>query len=68
LRAIKLLATFFSDPSSKEIAMLQLQEWLQDPVASANTTLQLVAAILYIHDDNMKEAIKCVRNGANMEQ
>jgi hypothetical protein len=65
---LKLLASYFSDPTSKDAALSKIQEWIQDPVASASTTLQLVAAILYMHDDNLKEAIKSVRNAANMEQ
>jgi coatomer protein complex subunit epsilon len=68
LRAVKLLATVMSDPSSKEIALLQLQEWLSDPAAASNTSLQLIAAILYILDDNVKEAIKLMHHGVNMEQ
>ena len=48
--------------------MTQIQEWLADGVASANTTLQLVAAILFMHDDNLKEAVKLVHRGVNLEQ
>ena len=45
-----------------------MKEWLSDPVASNNKTLQLIAAILYLHDDNAKEAFKAIKNGSNMEQ
>ena len=48
--------------------MTQIQEWLADGVLSGNTTLQLVAAILFMHDDNLKEAVKLVHRGVNLEQ
>ncbi len=57
-----------SDSSRKDIAMSQISEWLNDGIVSANTTLQLVAAILYMHDDNLKEAVKLVHRGVNLEQ
>jgi len=68
LKAIKLLATVMADAGRKDAALAQVAEWLADPVASASPSLQLVAAILYVHDDNLKEAIKAVHKGANMEQ
>ena len=68
LQAIKLLANVMSDASRKDVAMSQMQEWLNDNTASCNTTVQLVAAILYMHDDNLKEAVKLVHRGVNMEQ
>ena len=68
LKAIKLLATVLADAGRKDAALVQVTEWLADPVASASPTLQLVAAILYIHDDNLKDAVKAVHKGANMEQ
>ena len=45
LRAIKLLATVTQEPSSKDVAMNQLQEWLQDGAFAASTTLQFVGKI-----------------------
>mmetsp|Transcript_36745 Transcript_36745/g.37398 ORF Transcript_36745/g.37398 Transcript_36745/m.37398 type:complete len:238 (+) Transcript_36745:3-716(+) len=68
LRAVKLLASFMADPSTKELALMQMQEWMTDPVASNTATLQLISAILYMHDDNIKDAIKVIRHGVSMEQ
>ena len=68
LRAVKLLATVMSDPSNKEIAILQMQEWLGDSAASSNATLRFIAAILYIIDENLKDAIKLLVPSLNMEQ
>lgn len=68
LRAIKLLATYLSEPTAREVAKLQLEEWLKDPAASTNATVRLIAAILNMHDDNCKEAIKHVRFERSLEQ
>jgi hypothetical protein len=68
LRAIKLLATYLDNPSNKEIALLQMREWLSDPVAAGNKTVQIIAATLFIQEDNVKEAFKVIKNGTNMEQ
>lgn len=68
LRAVKLLATYLEDPSSKEIAVLQLNEWLSDPVASGNKTLKMMAATLFLHEDNVKEAYKAIGNPSTLEQ
>ena len=47
---------------------MQLLEWLSDPSANANSTLRFVAAILYMFDDNLKDAIKIMGPPTNMEQ
>lgn len=68
LRAIKLLAQYLSNPATKDVALSQIQEWLSDPVASSNTTIQLISAIIYVYDDNLKEAITSIHQPSNMEQ
>lgn len=67
LRAVRVLASALSDPTRKEAALLQIQEWLADLSISSNS-LKMIAAILYMHDDNMKEALKAIRNPLDMEQ
>jgi hypothetical protein len=57
-----------SDPSNKEIAMLQLQEWLSDPSAASNPSVRLIATILYMLDNNVKEALKLLNVATTMEQ
>jgi len=68
LRAVKLLATYLENPSNNEIVMFQLKEWLSSPVASGNKTVQMIAATLFMYEDNMKEAFKVIKNGSNLEQ
>ena len=68
LLAIRLLATYLNDPSTKEIAMLQMKEWLSDSSAANSKTLRIIAATLYMYDDNCKEAMKTIGTLANFEQ
>ena len=68
LLAIKLLATYMENPSTKEIALLQVNEWLSDVQASGNKTLKIIAATLYMYDDNWKEAFKALGTPSTMEQ
>jgi len=65
---VKLLASFLSNPNTKDIAILQIQEWMSDSNAANNSTLQLVAAIIHTQDGNIKEAIKAISNKSNIEQ
>lgn len=68
LQAVKLLARYISDSSSKEMVLMTLGEWLGDPTSAGNSTLQLIASIIYMHENNLKEALKAVRHGTTMEQ
>jgi len=68
LRAVRVMASFLSDPSKKDAALAQVQEWLGDLSISPNSTLKLITAMLHIHDDNLKEALKVIRNPTDMEQ
>ena len=47
--------------------ILQIQEWLSDSSAANNGTVQLIAAILYMYDGNVKEALKVVGTKASVE-
>lgn len=68
MRAIKLLATFLHQKDTRDVAMLQLQEWMQDPASANDTTLQLVAALMRLHNDEAMEAVKILRHGTTLEQ
>ena len=67
-RAVKLLAAYLENPNNRDIIILQLNEWLSDATASANKTLQLVAASIFTAEDNTKDAFRVLRDGANLEQ
>ena len=65
IRAVKVLTSHMANPTSLEVAQMQIQEWISE---SDNQTLSIVAAILYMMDDNVKEAVKSLRNARSMEQ
>ena len=65
IRAIKVLASFMADPSTLETAQMQIQEWLNE--AKDYNTLSLVSAILYSHANNIKDALKSLKNPKTME-
>lgn len=68
LRAVKLLANFFADPASRPAANFQLEEWLKDPALFLNPSLRLIAAIVNLHEDNSKEALRNLRFEKTWEQ
>jgi hypothetical protein len=45
-----------------------VKEWLNDSTASNSKTLRIIAATLFMHDDNCKDAIKAISSCSNMEQ
>jgi coatomer protein complex subunit epsilon len=67
LQAVKLLARYLSQPQDKEMVLMTLNEWLTGPQTGNPSTLQLIAAIIYLHEDNTKDALRCIHLGATME-
>lgn len=57
VQAVKLLATYMSGVS-KETVVMQLKEWLTDPSATENWQLLMVAATVFLHEKDFKEALK----------
>jgi len=68
LRAVKLLASYLSDPSQKDASLQQLKEWQTDPQHGNNATLQIVASLIYGNEGDFKSALAAVRNGTTLEQ
>jgi len=68
LQAVKLLARYLHNPAAmKEEAVLTIGEWLTG-AAGADTTVQLVAALIYQREDLMNEAFKAILKQQTMEQ
>ncbi|KAG6594404.1 coatomer subunit epsilon-1-like [Cucurbita pepo subsp. pepo] len=67
LQAVKLLALYLSDPSSKESTIASLHEWLSDPAIGNNPTLRLIAGIIFMHEQDYNEALKHTNAGGTME-
>jgi hypothetical protein len=64
LQAVKLLASYLSSPpKGREVALLQLEDWLADAGAAANPTLQFVAGTIYLHQGDLAAALTAVKGG-----
>mmetsp|Transcript_5985 Transcript_5985/g.9687 ORF Transcript_5985/g.9687 Transcript_5985/m.9687 type:complete len:296 (+) Transcript_5985:81-968(+) len=68
LQACRLLATYLSQPESKEIVLMTLSEWLQDAGSMNNPTVQVAAATVYLHEGDLKKALQAVHQGVTLEQ
>ncbi len=92
LVAVKLLATYLSNPDAKETAVVAAHQLLEDsasgevdigisfvvrllmavcpppPPAAGNITAQLMAATIFLHEENYADALKAVRSGADLQQ
>ena len=71
LQAVKLFAQFLSAPAGskgREVALLQLDDWLGDAAAAGNPTLQYVAGAMYMHQGDVSAALTAVKGGgSNLE-
>jgi len=71
LRAIKVFARYMTLPGNaieaKESIVSTMTEWLSDPQSASSTTVQLTAAMIFMYEDNYKEALRCIHLGATME-
>lgn len=68
LQAVRLLAQYLSSPESREIVIETLKMWLSDAASCNNPTVQLLAAAVFAHEGDLKEAVRTIKNGVTMEQ
>ena len=68
LQAVRLMAQYLSSPGSRDIVIETLKTWLTDPTSCNSPTLQLLAAAMFVHEGDLKEAIRTIRTGVTMEQ
>jgi len=64
---VKLLARYLADEGEKESVLSTLGSWLQDPACSNNTTLLLMAAVVYQAEGNLVDALKCCHSSSHLE-
>jgi hypothetical protein len=55
-------------PGKKEEYFETLNAYMSAPGAAACKVLAVVAATMWLHEDNAKEALKCVISSAHIEQ
>jgi coatomer protein complex subunit epsilon len=69
LRAVKLLAEYLENPSGTRDGVVEtLGTWLTEKETRENSTVQLVAAIIYQREDLQKEAFTALKKQSTMEQ
>lgn len=67
LLAVKLLAQYLSGKKRKDDVLAVLQDWLADSACNRNPTVLLVAGMIYAHEGNYPEALKCCHTGTTLE-
>lgn len=67
LLAVKLLAKYLSQEGEREGVLQTIKEWQTDPQHGNNTTLQIVASLVYGNEGDFKSALGAVRNGTTLE-
>ncbi len=69
LQAVKLLATYLSSPSSREVAVLTASQWLEDGGApGSNAVVQLIAATIFYHESKFNEALRAIHGLTDLQQ
>lgn len=69
LQAVKLLATYrTASQDNKELVFGTLSEWLETEDVKDDETLQIVAAQIYLAEEDYKSALQLVINDENLEK
>eukprot|EP01025_Chloroclados_australasicus_P030699 TRINITY_DN3088_c0_g1_i3.p1 TRINITY_DN3088_c0_g1~~TRINITY_DN3088_c0_g1_i3.p1 ORF type:complete len:332 (-),score=32.03 TRINITY_DN3088_c0_g1_i3:235-1107(-) len=67
LQAVKLLAEYLSGATSVEQTLASVTDWMQDPSCSSNPLVQVICGMIYAHEGNFVEALKCCYMGTTLE-
>jgi len=68
LQAAAVLSSYMGgDRDAKEMALVQLKEWLSHPNSATEPQLLIVAAIIFSHERDYKEALKLTMQSTNLE-
>jgi coatomer subunit epsilon len=68
LRAVKTLAAYLKFPQSQASSSLQEAEsWAEDPNCASNSTVLLIAGMLYALEGNLEAALKVCHAGLSLE-
>eukprot|EP00164_Ancoracysta_twista_P000576 GFYU01000761.1.p1 GENE.GFYU01000761.1~~GFYU01000761.1.p1 ORF type:complete len:294 (-),score=81.16 GFYU01000761.1:115-996(-) len=67
LQAVKLFASYMASEDNRVIAVETLKAWLSDPGTANNPILQIVGGLVFCHEQDYGEALKCVRSGTTLE-
>lgn len=64
--AVKLLAQYAGGRITPDAATAMLSEWLADPACNRNSTVRLVAGLVFAQEGNEVEALKALNGGGDL--
>lgn len=67
LQAVKLLAQYLSDSSSKDQVLKEVENKLSGNIDVENTVLPLIAASIYYHEENFDSALRILHSAESLE-
>jgi len=68
LQAVKAFASYMSGGrDAQEMVLVQLKEWLSGGGAASDPHLRLMAAVIYTHEKDYKEALKLIHQTPDLE-
>jgi len=67
LQAVRLLASYFSDPSSKSAVLAAIKQWMSESVTAGNNTVQIISALIYSHEQVFDEALRVLHQNSTLE-
>ncbi|GBG30378.1 Coatomer subunit epsilon [Hondaea fermentalgiana] len=65
--AVKLLASFVTQPNNREAVLGTFTEWLNDETSKDNQMLQIMASTAFAEASDTKEALRALRATGNLE-
>jgi coatomer subunit epsilon len=68
LRAVRVLASYLHPELQKAKALAALDALVADSSAATNSTVQFVAATIYMHEGNFNAALRLLKESTTLEQ
>ncbi len=68
MRAVRILASYLNPELQKSKALAALDTLIADSYAASNTTVQFVAATIFMHEGNYNNALRLVKEATTLEQ
>eukprot|EP01112_Ceratiomyxa_fruticulosa_P005006 TRINITY_DN15569_c0_g1_i1.p1 TRINITY_DN15569_c0_g1~~TRINITY_DN15569_c0_g1_i1.p1 ORF type:complete len:295 (+),score=68.67 TRINITY_DN15569_c0_g1_i1:763-1647(+) len=67
LQAVRLLATYLSDSSSKSNVVSTIQQWMSENATAGNSTVQIISGLVYSHELTFDEALRVLHQNNTLE-
>ncbi len=67
LLAVKCLASYMASERNKDNALASLKQWLSDYQSAHNDVVQVVAATIFLHEENFDEVFRALHHTNSLE-